>query len=129
MSYRKVLLSPGSTVTYSIYSVGRMKTIWGKDCMEFRPERWLSPEGDKFKAQKDGYMFVAFNADRGLGEGLGLSSNEVCGIGGAAALPAVTGSPLPCGAEDVPDSVHEEWPSCIYASKGTCVETGEECNH
>ncbi|XVF68941.1 hypothetical protein PTKIN_Ptkin11bG0041500 [Pterospermum kingtungense] len=52
----------GSTVTYSIYSVGRMKTIWGEDCMEFRPERWLSPEGDKFDPPKDGYKFVAFNA-------------------------------------------------------------------
>ncbi|GKU93306.1 hypothetical protein SLEP1_g6911 [Rubroshorea leprosula] len=46
-----------------------------------------------------------------LGEGLGLPSNEVCGVGGAAALPAVTGSRPPCGAEDVPDSVHEERPS------------------
>ncbi|GLT51972.1 hypothetical protein SLA2020_253410 [Shorea laevis] len=52
----------GSTVTDSIYSVGRMKTMWGKDCMEFRPERWLSPEDDKFEAPKDRYMFVAFNA-------------------------------------------------------------------
>ncbi|XVF19907.1 hypothetical protein REPUB_Repub11eG0151800 [Reevesia pubescens] len=52
----------GSTVTYSIYSVGRMKTIWGEDCMEFRPERWLSPEGDKFDPPKDSYKFVAFNA-------------------------------------------------------------------
>ncbi|TYI35315.1 hypothetical protein ES332_A03G067800v1 [Gossypium tomentosum] len=52
----------GSTVTYSIYSVGRMKTIWGEDCMEFRPERWKSPEGDKFNTPKDSYKFVAFNA-------------------------------------------------------------------
>ncbi|KAE8711432.1 Cytochrome P450 86A1 [Hibiscus syriacus] len=52
----------GSTVTYSIYSVGRMKTIWGDDCLEFRPERWLTPEGDKFDPPKDGYKFVAFNA-------------------------------------------------------------------
>lgn len=52
----------GSTVTYSIYSVGRMKTIWGEDCLEFKPERWLSPEGDKFETPKDGYKFVAFNA-------------------------------------------------------------------
>ncbi|GAV74466.1 p450 domain-containing protein [Cephalotus follicularis] len=51
-----------STVTYSIYSVGRMKTIWGEDCMEFRPDRWLSPEGDRFEPPKDGYKFVAFNA-------------------------------------------------------------------
>ncbi|KAB2073848.1 hypothetical protein ES319_A07G112500v1 [Gossypium barbadense] len=56
------LVPAGSTVTYSIYSVGRMKSIWGEDCMEFKPERWLSAEGDKFEAPKDGYKFVAFNA-------------------------------------------------------------------
>ncbi|CAN8248444.1 unnamed protein product [Cochlearia groenlandica] len=52
----------GSTVTYSIYSIGRMKTIWGEDCLEFRPERWLTAKGDGFETPKDGYKFVAFNA-------------------------------------------------------------------
>ncbi|KAL0533590.1 hypothetical protein IC582_027628 [Cucumis melo] len=52
----------GSTVTYSIYSVGRMKSIWGEDCTEFKPERWLSPAGDRFEGPKDAYKFVAFNA-------------------------------------------------------------------
>lgn len=56
----------GSTITYSIYSVGRMKTVWGEDCMEFRPERWLSEpvpgSGYRFEPPKDGYKFVAFNA-------------------------------------------------------------------
>ncbi|PIA32114.1 hypothetical protein AQUCO_04500011v1 [Aquilegia coerulea] len=52
----------GSSVTYSIYSVGRMKSIWGEDCLEFRPERWLSINGDQFETPKDGYKFVAFNA-------------------------------------------------------------------
>lgn len=52
----------GSTVTYSIYSVGRMKTIWGEDCLEFKPERWLSAGLDRFEPPKDGYKFVAFNA-------------------------------------------------------------------
>ncbi|XP_052171404.1 cytochrome P450 86A1-like [Diospyros lotus] len=52
----------GSTVTYSIYSVGRMKSIWGEDCLDFKPERWLSADGDRFEPPKDGYKFVAFNA-------------------------------------------------------------------
>ncbi|CAL8999029.1 unnamed protein product [Prunus brigantina] len=52
----------GSTVTYSIYSVGRMKSIWGEDCMEFKPERWISADGNRFEPPKDGYKFVAFNA-------------------------------------------------------------------
>ncbi|XP_010926207.1 cytochrome P450 86A1-like [Elaeis guineensis] len=51
----------GSAVTYSIYSVGRMEGIWGKDCMEFRPERWLTAEGGRFEPAKDAYRFVAFN--------------------------------------------------------------------
>lgn len=52
----------GSTVTYSIYSMGRMKSIWGEDCMEFKPERWLSPREDRFEPPQDAYKFVAFNA-------------------------------------------------------------------
>jgi len=27
----------GLTVMYLIYSIGRMKSIWGEDCMEFKP--------------------------------------------------------------------------------------------
>nr|GMD64379.1 cytochrome P450 86A1 [Ipomoea batatas]GMD69279.1 cytochrome P450 86A1 [Ipomoea batatas]GMD73315.1 cytochrome P450 86A1 [Ipomoea batatas] len=52
----------GSTVTYSIYSVGRMQSVWGDDCLEFKPERWLAATGDRFETPKDGYKFVAFNA-------------------------------------------------------------------
>ena len=51
----------GSSITYSIYSTGRMKFIWGEDCMEFRPERWLTADGKRFDSQ-DSFKFVAFNA-------------------------------------------------------------------
>ncbi|GAB4861728.1 hypothetical protein Ancab_036982 [Ancistrocladus abbreviatus] len=51
----------GSSITYSIYSAGRMKSTWGKDCREFKPERWLSPDGKRF-IMHDPFRFVAFNA-------------------------------------------------------------------
>lgn len=31
----------GARLMYSIYSMGRMENIWGKDCLQYRPERWL----------------------------------------------------------------------------------------
>lgn len=51
----------GSSITYSIYSAGRMRSTWGDDCMEFKPERWLSSDGKRFEMQ-DSYRFVSFNA-------------------------------------------------------------------
>lgn len=51
----------GSSVTYSIYSTGRMRSAWGDDCLEFRPERWLSPDGRRF-VKPETFKYVAFNA-------------------------------------------------------------------
>eukprot|EP00252_Welwitschia_mirabilis_P024417 TRINITY_DN7237_c0_g1_i1.p1 TRINITY_DN7237_c0_g1~~TRINITY_DN7237_c0_g1_i1.p1 ORF type:complete len:516 (-),score=75.30 TRINITY_DN7237_c0_g1_i1:227-1774(-) len=49
----------GSSITYSIYAVGRMQSIWGPDCLEFRPERWI--KDGRFEAPTDSYKFIAFN--------------------------------------------------------------------
>ncbi|XP_057743917.1 cytochrome P450 94C1-like [Arachis stenosperma] len=31
----------GTRVTYHPYAMGRLEELWGQDCMEFRPQRWL----------------------------------------------------------------------------------------
>ncbi|KAL7602458.1 hypothetical protein Lser_V15G23851 [Lactuca serriola] len=41
------------------YGMGRMKKIWGQDCMEFKPERWIL-EGGGMKYEPY-YKFPAFN--------------------------------------------------------------------
>ncbi|KAL1326542.1 hypothetical protein HN51_036654 [Arachis hypogaea] len=75
----------GSMVTYSIYSVGRMKFIWGEDCMEFKPERWLSEDGTKFEVQ-DSYRFVSFNAGPRICLGKDLAYLQMKSIAAAVLL-------------------------------------------
>ncbi|XVF05203.1 hypothetical protein REPUB_Repub05bG0151700 [Reevesia pubescens] len=31
----------GTRVTYHQYAMGRMERVWGPDCLEYKPERWL----------------------------------------------------------------------------------------
>ncbi|KAL2473228.1 alkane hydroxylase MAH1 [Forsythia ovata] len=43
-----------------LYSTGRMERIWGKDCLEFKPERWISEHGGI--KHEPSFKFPAFNA-------------------------------------------------------------------
>lgn len=47
-------------VTYHPYAMGRMKELWGKDCLEFKPERWLNKDG-VFR-QESPYKYPVFQA-------------------------------------------------------------------
>ena len=53
-------IDPNTMVIYSLYSMGRMKEIWGEDCLEFKPERWISEKGGIIHVPS--YKFIAFNA-------------------------------------------------------------------
>jgi len=75
----------GSSVTYSIYSAGRMKAVWGEDCLEFRPERWLSADGTRFEPH-DSYRFVAFNAGPRICLGKDLAYLQMKNIAGSVLL-------------------------------------------
>ncbi|TVU13564.1 hypothetical protein EJB05_40625, partial [Eragrostis curvula] len=49
----------GETVLVFNYSMGRMEGVWGKDCTEFVPERWITQDG-KLRYEPS-YKFFAFN--------------------------------------------------------------------
>lgn len=50
-----VKVGPGMTIIHSMYAMGRMEEIWGKDCLEFKPERWISDSGT-LKAEHSRFM-------------------------------------------------------------------------
>ncbi|KAK4846276.1 hypothetical protein QYF36_015281 [Acer negundo] len=47
-------------ILISFYSMGRLEEIWGKDCLEFKPERWISEQGQV--VHRPSYQFAAFGA-------------------------------------------------------------------
>ncbi|CAK9320308.1 unnamed protein product [Citrullus colocynthis] len=53
-------INPNTKIVFSLYALGRMSDVWGKDCMEFKPERWISEKG-KIK-HVPSYKFLTFNA-------------------------------------------------------------------
>ncbi|CAA2974864.1 alkane hydroxylase MAH1-like [Olea europaea subsp. europaea] len=53
-------VTPKMKVMFSLYAMGRMGFIWGKDSKEFKPERWITEHGTiKYEPS---YKFLAFNA-------------------------------------------------------------------
>ncbi|MED6182669.1 hypothetical protein PIB30_030870 [Stylosanthes scabra] len=53
-------VSPNTTILVSLYSMGRFEEIWGKDCLEFKPERWISEKEGIIHVPS--YKFISFNA-------------------------------------------------------------------
>ncbi|KAK2453728.1 alkane hydroxylase MAH1 [Trifolium repens] len=53
-------VKPNTKLIYSLYAMGRMEQIWGHDCLEFKPERWISDKGKIIHIPS--YKFIAFNA-------------------------------------------------------------------
>ncbi|XP_004515481.3 alkane hydroxylase MAH1-like [Cicer arietinum] len=53
-------VSSNTKVIFSMYAMGRMEEIWGENCLEFKPERWISDIGQSIHVPS--YQFTAFNA-------------------------------------------------------------------
>ncbi|KAM7267384.1 hypothetical protein ACFE04_009550 [Oxalis oulophora] len=50
----------GTRILIPFYTMARMPKIWGGDCLEFKPERWISDRGGITYVPS--YKFTAFNA-------------------------------------------------------------------
>ncbi|CAM0957476.1 unnamed protein product [Alopecurus aequalis] len=70
-------VAKGTRILFCIYAMGRMEGIWGKDCGEYRPERWLSGSGRV--RHEPSYKFAAFNSGPRscLGKDLGLINLKI----------------------------------------------------
>ncbi|XP_071904413.1 alkane hydroxylase MAH1-like [Coffea arabica] len=53
-------IDANTKLVLSFYSMGRMESIWGDDCLEFRPERWISEHGSI--KHEPSFKFPAFLA-------------------------------------------------------------------
>jgi cytochrome P450 len=53
-------VDPKAIVVLSGYAIGRMARVWGQDCHEFKPERWINEKGD-LKYERSAKFFT-FNA-------------------------------------------------------------------
>ncbi|KAJ4819942.1 Cytochrome P450 [Rhynchospora pubera] len=53
------VVKKGWLVSYHTYAMGRMEDIWGRDCSEYKPERWL--ENGVFKPESP-FKYPVFHA-------------------------------------------------------------------
>ncbi|XP_037450647.1 noroxomaritidine synthase 2-like [Triticum dicoccoides] len=51
----------GETVLISLHSMARMEAIWGEDCRDYNPDRWLSEDGNKLRYVPS-HKFLSFNS-------------------------------------------------------------------
>ncbi|KAM6562373.1 hypothetical protein CsatB_022371 [Cannabis sativa] len=53
------VIKKGAKVLYSIFSMARIEWIWGNDCMEFKPERWIQNNGQLVNESQ--FKYAVFN--------------------------------------------------------------------
>lgn len=73
-------VSKGTRVTYHAYAMGRMEKIWGVDCMEFKPERWVDENGAFCPESPFNYPVFQGGVRTCLGKELALMEMKMVGV-------------------------------------------------
>ncbi|CAL1391704.1 unnamed protein product [Linum trigynum] len=60
-------------ILFSIYTMARMEEIWGEDCMEFKPERWISEKGTMLHVPSSKFMTFLTGARTCLGKNMSFT--------------------------------------------------------
>ena len=53
-------VEPGMKILVNLYAMARIEGIWGKDCREYKPERWITEAGTL--KHEPSYKFLSFNS-------------------------------------------------------------------
>ncbi|ONK60660.1 uncharacterized protein A4U43_C08F21160 [Asparagus officinalis] len=108
-------------VTYSAYAMGRMESIWGKDCMEYKPERWL--ENGVFRPESP-FRFPVFHAGPRMCLGKEMAYIQMKSIV-AAVIERACGERQDSGASAVLDDEDEGRIACSKHTSGECTLKAE----
>ncbi|CAL1358145.1 unnamed protein product [Linum trigynum] len=60
-------------IIFSIYAMARMEEIWGEDCMEFKPERWISEKRTILHVPSYKFMTFLAGARTCLGKNMAIT--------------------------------------------------------
>ncbi|KAG9451160.1 hypothetical protein H6P81_011125 [Aristolochia fimbriata] len=68
------IVGPGNIILFSLFAMGRMKWIWGEDCLDFKPERWIEEKTGNLKHEPSS-KYPVFNVGPRacLGKKMGLT--------------------------------------------------------
>ncbi|CDS82304.1 related to Cytochrome P450 [Sporisorium scitamineum] len=77
-----LIIKKGETVTWQDWVMGRLPELWGEDCEQFKPERFIEQRQDGSVGIKtySQYLFHAFNAGPRLCLGQTLATYEGCAV-------------------------------------------------
>ncbi|XXG87602.1 hypothetical protein AAC387_Pa11g2249 [Persea americana] len=70
-------VEPGVKILYTTYALGRMELVWGKDCLDFKPERWISENGMFTFDHRDKFMVFNVGPRSCIGKNISFTQMKV----------------------------------------------------